>query len=152
MGLPVDAVVVGCAGPVWTAVGFTVVAAVVFSVALMAELVVLLVVFPTALVGDTGGRFLVGLVGIGGFLIIMGFLIVCFFIVGALDVAFAVVVGTGVVVGFLLMTNSSNRKRQTLKTLFFNSSQTLIESTLLSTMRGISYNFPPKYCFKRKTR
>lgn len=113
MGLPVDAVVVEFAVPVWTAVGFTVVAAVVFSVALMAELVVLLAVFLAALVGDAGGRFLVCLVGIGGFRIIMGFLIVCFFIVGALGVVFAVVVGTGVVVGFLLMTNSSNRKRET---------------------------------------
>lgn len=112
VGLPVDAVVAGFTVLVWTAVGFTVVAAFVFVVALMAVLVVLLIVFLAAVVGDASGLFLVGLVGIGGFLIIMGFLIICFFIVVALAVVFTVVVGTGVVVGFLLMTNSANRKRQ----------------------------------------
>ena len=110
-----DAVVAGFAMPIWTVVGFTVVAEVVFIVALMAGLVAGSVVFPVAFLvvvvvaGVCGGIFrAVFLVGIGGFIIIIGLLID-----GLLGVVAVVVVGTGVVVGFLLITNSASKKGKT---------------------------------------
>lgn len=106
VGLPVGVVVAGVVAMViWTVVGkvvFTVVAAVVGGGA------VVFLVFLVATVGACSGVFLTDfLVGIGGFIIIIGFL--CgFFVV----VVFLVVVGIGVVVGFLLITNSANKRKK----------------------------------------
>lgn len=105
MGLPVAEVVAGVVAVViWTVAGCVDVAEVVFLIVVF--LVVGNVVFlaVVAAVGGCGFCLVVFLVGIGGFIIIMGD-----FLLGVVGFL-VVVVGTGVVVGFLLITNSANKK------------------------------------------